>query len=324
MAIVGVLAGLALIVLALVDGFEAMVLPRRVTRPLRPARLFYRLTWPLWEAASRCLRPGRRREAFLSVFGPLSLLSLFVVWVAGLIVGFALLHFSLGSPLKPAEEGESIDFLTHLYLSGVTFFTLGYGDVVPLGRVGRALAVLEAGLGFGFLAVIIGYLPALYQAFSRREVTISLLDARAGSPPSAAELLVRLAHAGECEAVGPLLVEWERWSAELLESHLSFPVLSYYRSQHYDRRQKNQVHGPLHPPTACLRMPPGGCRAGCGPAPYAHTEGEGHPGDLRCRGCRRAGDEHPRRAPPAGRARAHPARAGHAVDGLLLLLAAAD
>jgi hypothetical protein len=87
-------------------------------------------------------------------------------------------------------------------------------------------------LGFGFLAVVIGYLPVLYQAFSRREVTISLLDARAGSPPSAAQALVRIAQAHDLAALDPFLAEWEHWSAELLESHLSFPALSYYRSQH--------------------------------------------------------------------------------------------
>ncbi len=94
------------------------------------------------------------------------------------------------------------------------------------------LAVAEAGIGFGFLAVIISYLPVLYQAFSTREVTISLLDARAGSPPTAAQLLLRLALSRAGESVEDLLAEWERWAAQLLESHLSFPVLSYYRSQH--------------------------------------------------------------------------------------------
>jgi len=94
------------------------------------------------------------------------------------------------------------------------------------------LAVFEAGMGFGFMALIIGYLPVLYQAFSKREVTISMMDARAGSPPSAAQLLLRLAQSKHLGAVDPLLAEWERWSAELLESHLSFPALSFYRSQH--------------------------------------------------------------------------------------------
>ena len=94
------------------------------------------------------------------------------------------------------------------------------------------MSVTEAGIGFGFLAVVVSYLPVLYQAFSRREITISLLDARAGSPPTAGELLRRFAESRSLASVGPLLAEWERWSAELLESHLSYPVLSYYRSQH--------------------------------------------------------------------------------------------
>jgi hypothetical protein len=119
-----------------------------------------------------------------------------------------------------------------VYFSGTTFFTLGYGDIVPKTTWGRALSVIEAGIGLCFLAVIISYLPILYQAFSRREITISLLDARAGSPPSAGELLKRMAEAGSVASVKPLLLEWELWAAELLESHLSYPVLRFYRSQH--------------------------------------------------------------------------------------------
>ena len=117
-------------------------------------------------------------------------------------------------------------------MSGTTIFTLGYGDVVPLDPVGRFLAVAEAGMGFGFLAVVIGYLPVLYQAFSRRETIISLLDVRAGSPPSGGALLVCAAESHDIEAIRRLLQDLEQWSAEVLESHLSFPVLSYYRSQH--------------------------------------------------------------------------------------------
>ena len=221
---------LALIVLVLVDGFQAMVLPRRVSWIFRPTRLFYRTTWALWRAAAGLLKPGRRQQSFLSVFGPLSLLALFATWVALLIVGFGLLHWSLGTALNPA--GTPAELGTYLYLSGTTFFTLGYGDVTPATAPGRALAVIESGLGFGFLAAVIGYMPVLYQAFSRREVPISLLDARAGSPPSAGQFLLRLAQAGDLAAAEPFLAEWERWCAELLESHISFPVLSYYRSQH--------------------------------------------------------------------------------------------
>ena len=166
----------------------------------------------------------------MSVFGPFSLLWLFATWVLTLIVGFALVHLGLGTRFADAAGRES--FAAYLYMSGETFFTLGYGDVTAAHVLGRALTVVEAGIGFGFMAVIIGYLPVLYQAFTRREQTIALLDARAGSPPTAFECLSRLARSRQLPAIDQHLQEWERWAADLLESHLSFPVLSFYRSQH--------------------------------------------------------------------------------------------
>ncbi len=230
MSILGALASAALILWILMEAFESMVLPRRVTRKFRFTRTFIRGSWSVWLLLSRGFRTPKRRETFLSVFGPLSLLALFSSWVVPLIAGFALLHWSLGTSLQTPSGETGLPAL--LYFSGITFFTIGYGDVVPLGGTGRLLAVVEGGVGFGFLAVIIGYMPVLYQAFSRREATISLLDARAGSPPSGGQFLLRLAPGHNTEMADVLLAEWERWSAELLESHLSFPVLSFYRSQH--------------------------------------------------------------------------------------------
>ena len=119
-----------------------------------------------------------------------------------------------------------------MYLSGTTFFTLGLGDVVPRSGLARALVVTEAGFGFGFLAAVIGYLPFIYGSFSKREVDISLLDSRAGTPPTAGELLRRHSYPHGQDALRELLKDWERWSAELMESHLSYPVLAYFRSQH--------------------------------------------------------------------------------------------
>jgi hypothetical protein len=225
------LISVALIVVVLVDAFEAMVQPRRVTRRYRLTRLYYRTVWTAWRGVARRLPPGKKREAFLSVFGPLSLLALFVVWFAGLILGFGLLHWSLATPLHLSPP-EPVDLWTYLYFSGTTFFTLGYGDVTPASTSGQVLAIIEAGTGFGFLAMVVGYLPTLFQAYSRREGTIALLDARAGSPASAAQVLLRAGNAQSIAALDPFLEEWERWLAELLEIHLSFPLLSYYRSQH--------------------------------------------------------------------------------------------
>jgi hypothetical protein len=176
------------------------------------------------------MKPGKRREAYLSIYGPLSLLLLFAMWAAGLIFSFALLHWAAGS--GQGSFGESATFWTDLYMSGTTFFTLGLGDITPHTRMARFITVVESGTGLGFLAIVISYLPVLYGAFSRREVNISLLDARAGSPPTAAELVRRHVRSQNLEALGQFLRDWEVWSAELMESHLSFPVLCYFRSQH--------------------------------------------------------------------------------------------
>jgi len=230
MRILAVILGIVIMVVVLLDAFEAMVLPRRATRKYRPARYYYRSFWYLWVHASELIHRRGIRLHFLSVFGPFSLLLIFALWVTSLIISFALFHWALAAPM--GSETSSPTLATCAYLSGETFFTLGYGDLAPTGAFGRFLSVLEAGMGFGFMAVIIGYLPVLYQAFSRRERTISLLDARAGSPPTAGEWLNRLARAGAIPQIDTLLLEWESWSADLLESQLSFPVLAFYRSQH--------------------------------------------------------------------------------------------
>lgn len=224
------IVGCFIIFVILWDAFESIVLPRRVTRALRVTVFFYRFTWSFWSSVASRLRKGKRREAYLSLYGPLSLIFLLSLWALGLILGFAMLQWSLGSKIDVA--GGIAGFRTDLYFSGTTFFTLGLGDVIPRTPLVRVLTVIEAGTGFGFLAIVIGYLPVIYQAFSRREVNIALLDARAGTPSTAVELLRRHGRNGSMEALNQLLNEWERWSSDLMESHLSYPVLSYYRSQH--------------------------------------------------------------------------------------------
>jgi len=228
--ILAVLGSFALILIVLWDAFEVIILPRRVRRKFRLTRFFYRGTWRPWSAVAKRISSNDRRELLLSFYGPVSLLFLLSMWAAGLVLGFACLYRSLEIPIKMEDGGTG--FLTYLYFSGSTFFTLGLGDVLTRSWTGRLLTVLEAGMGLGFLAIVIGYLPVLYQAFSRRELNISLLDARAGSPSTAAELLRRHFDGDQFVELSAFLREWERWAAELLESHLSYPVLAYYRSQH--------------------------------------------------------------------------------------------
>ncbi len=209
MHIAALLLGLVFCSGVTLDAFQTIILPRRPTGRLRITRVFYIVTWAPWVWVAERIENRKVREQLYSVFGPLSLLLLLVLWAVLLIGGFALLLFAIRSPFQDSSlapgAGAFHHFLTDLYVSGT---------------------------GLGFVALVISYVPVLYGAFSRREVSVALLDGRAGSPPTAAELLRRHGFDGGQEALSALLEEWERWSAEILESHISYPILCYYRSQH--------------------------------------------------------------------------------------------
>ena len=222
MAALAFVVGTLVLLIILWDGFEVIILPRRVTRRVRLSRLFYLSTWKVWSFVARRVRSNKRRERYLSFYGPLSLLLLIAVWAIGMMLAFALVQWAVGPPKMTFNES--------LYLSGTTFITLGMGT--PHTRMARAVLILEAGTGFGFLALVISYLPVMYQAFAQRETSILLLDARAGSPPTAAELFRRYGTGHGLPALNELLREWEIWSADLLETYISYPVLAYFRSQH--------------------------------------------------------------------------------------------
>jgi hypothetical protein len=230
MHVAAIIAGAAILFSVLLDAFETVVLPRRVRRQFRITSWFYRNTWRPWAKLTSHIKSQTRRESFFGYFGPLSMIVLLGLWASGLIFAFALLQYGGGEHLFTGNQ--PITFRLLLYHSGETFFTLGYGDITPASGFSRLLSVAEAGMGFAFLGVVIGYLPTIYSAFSRREIEISLLDARAGSPPSAAELLARAASSPDQRTLDQLFRDWERWAAEVLESHLSYNVLSFYRSQH--------------------------------------------------------------------------------------------
>ncbi|MDQ2834906.1 MAG: potassium channel family protein [Acidobacteriota bacterium] len=230
------IAGLVCCLGVALDAFQTIVLPRRPTGRFRITRLFFVATWKPWVLLAERSGKKKVREQIYSIYGPLSLLLLLLLWALLLIFGFALIYFSMHSAFGDAmlehNAGALAEFGTDLYVSGTTLFTLGLGDVVPHRLPARAIVIAESGSGLGFVALVIGYLPVLYQAFSHREVSVALLDARAGSPPNAAELLRRHAFEDGHEALNALMAEWERWAAQILESHISYPILCYYRSQH--------------------------------------------------------------------------------------------
>jgi hypothetical protein len=218
------LTGLAVLALVLTDAFNTIVLARRTRHIVRIARFYYKGMWAPVAAFGRRIRSSRGRESFLAVFAPLSLLFLFVLWAAALAFAFGLLQWAAGFRRTGVPETLVNDF----YFSASTLSTLSSGD--PLNTLSRWIAVLEGGIGLGFLGLVVGYLPVFYQSFSSRELTISLLDARSGSPPSAVGLL--RATAAQTHQMVRQLEIWEQWASQVLENHLSYPMLAYFRSHH--------------------------------------------------------------------------------------------
>lgn len=227
---VGVLGAL-LVLFMLAEFFVAFLLPRRVKRDPRFARRLLRLGWIGWRGVARRLPPVAA-DTMLGLYGPLGLLLTLALLTFGLIVGFASLQWAAGSHLL--HGGGSVGFGDDLFFSAGGFLSAST-DLTPADGAARALFLLEAASGFAVLFIAIGYLPALFQAFSRREVAVSQLDPRAGSPPSAGALLVRSGERGGWQDLDAYLAEWETWSAELMETHLSYPILAYYRSQHVNQ-----------------------------------------------------------------------------------------
>lgn len=224
-------AGLVLVAILLWDAYETILLPRRLPADIRVSRLVLRSLWLTWRALGGRFRESKGRELFLSYFAQLSLIALLGVWAAGLVVGFAAMQWAIGTHLQAPTGIEG--FAADLYMSGTTFFTLGLGDVIPMSAPARILTVIEAGLGFVFLAMMISYVPVLYQQFARREARITMLDEWAGSPPAAALILRRAFESRDPNtALDQLFRDWEQASAEILESHLSYPTLAFFRSQH--------------------------------------------------------------------------------------------
>lgn len=228
MRVLSLIAGILFILYALLDAFQTIILPRSPSGALRLTSVFYQLTWTPWRFFACRISHLRKRETVLSVYGPLSLVLLIGIWALALILGFGMIYYALGSPFHD-PLGRSVD--SDFYVSGTTLFTLGLGDVIPDTWLVRFLMVLESGLGLGFVALVIGYFPVLYGAFSKREVNISMLGGRAGSPPAAVELLYRHNFENGLSVLLQLLAQWELCSAELLESHISYPLLCYFRSQ---------------------------------------------------------------------------------------------
>ena len=227
--VVGILC-IALLVMLLVEYFVVFLLPRRVKRDPAIARGLLRSMWIPWRAAALRLPPVAA-DTMLGVYGPFGLLVILGTLSVGVVLCFAGLHWAFSTNLSGSHPAS---FLEDLYYSAGTFVSASTPEA-PHGAIGKILQIAGATGGFAVLFIAIGYLPALFQAFSGRETAVSRLDARAGSPPCAATLLERSGIHGGWPGLNEYLREWEPWAAELMETHLSYPILGYFRSQHVNQ-----------------------------------------------------------------------------------------
>jgi hypothetical protein len=228
--IVAVVAGLLLIVIVLRDVFQGVIVPRAENTTLRISRYLMRGTWRVWPALAYRLYPKdeEQREEFFGVFAPFQLVTLLVVWGTLLVLGWGLVFYGLRSELRP----PNMDFLTAVYYAGASLLTIGYGDVVTVAPTARILSLIAAASGLSLFAIVISFLFSIFAAFQRRERFVVTIGARAGIPPSGVGLLVMHADAGIREDVAQVFREGQAWIAEVMESHLAYPILMMFRSSH--------------------------------------------------------------------------------------------
>jgi hypothetical protein len=220
-----VILGIAVVLYILNDLFQSVVVPRPTPARYRLTRWVVRPGWRAWRAMG--LRT-RERERMLGAYAPLVVVVLLVLWLSGLVLGFGLIFYGLRAQLQPVPH----DFPTALYFAGTSVLTIGFGDLVATTGVARLLSLIAGGTGLGTIALAISFLFSLYGSFQRREILIVTLDARAGAPPSGVNLLETMAKLGMVDDLPRLFGEWETWAAEVLDSHLAYPVLAYFRSSH--------------------------------------------------------------------------------------------
>jgi hypothetical protein len=218
--------GIVLIAIAVVDTTGTLVATRIRARRWWPSALLYRYTWTPWRGMAKRLDDEDDRETFLSVYGPLSLLMLLVLWAGMQVVGWGLVWWGLRDGIPTLES-----LLQSIYYSGVAFFTIGFGDVVPVASAPRILIVVEGFFGVATMALLIGFLPTLFAAYSTREELVSTLDDLSGARVTPLGLIEAYARDGHLNDLYVLFERWETWTASVLESHSSYPMLMTFRSK---------------------------------------------------------------------------------------------
>jgi hypothetical protein len=219
--------GILLLILVVWDLFETIVVPRPSPGWFRIARYLIRGSWRVVRAIGRG-RDGRTHDTLLGLFAPAATLALLVAWLSTLIIGFGLVLFALRDQLSPSPQ----DLGTTLYFAASSVLTLGFGDIVAAGPAARVVVVIAAASGLGVVALVVTFLFSLYGSYQRREVEVVTLQAVAGAPPSAVALLETYAQLDLVDRLPGFFAEWERWAAEVLDTHVAYPLLGFFRSSH--------------------------------------------------------------------------------------------
>jgi Ion channel len=226
--IIEFLAGAIVVFVVLNDVFQSVVVPRPTVGGFRLTRYVIRGSWRAWRTLGLRKSSSEGRERVLGTFAPRVLIGLLLVWIAGLILGFGLMLYALRTQTHPVLDNLPMA----LYYAGTSLLTIGYGDIVAQSALARLVSIFAAISGLGLIALAISFIFSLYASFQRREVLVVTLDARAGAPPSGVSLLEASAKLGLKEDLARIFEEWEKWSAEVLDSHMAYPLLAYFRSSH--------------------------------------------------------------------------------------------
>jgi hypothetical protein len=213
--------GAALVVIVLDSGLRTFVLPRGAI--VRLTRFVSVVVRKGFDIPTRLAKTYEGRDRAMALYGPVSMFVLVILWMILVLTGFMMMFVSV----------ENVAWKEAFFQSGSSMFTLGFDQ--PFGFWAAMLGFMEAGIGLGVLALLIAYLPTIYGAFSRREVLVAHMSARAGTPPSAVDLIRRAHLIGKLDNLDDLWVDWQLWFAELQETHTSLPFLNFFRSPEPDR-----------------------------------------------------------------------------------------
>jgi hypothetical protein len=210
------LVGLIIVVVTLYSAISTFVLPRSARSPL--TRLVFRLLRGVFDITMHFAKTYDRRDAIMAYYAPVGLMMLLPTWYLLILLGYAAMYWALGIG----------NFVAAYELSGSSLFTLGFA--ASHGFWQSVLVFSEAMLGLIMVALLIAYLPTMYAAFSRREQAVNMLEVRAGSPPSAVEMLLRFRRIHGLDKLGEYWRTWETWFADIEESHSTLAMLVFFRS----------------------------------------------------------------------------------------------